>query len=198
MRETDGYLLNLIKNKQSQGYLETFEVFIHKYELWIYTLAHRCFRIPEDAQDLAQEAVIKIYKKIGCVTLPENDDREDALKGWIYIVTANTCLDELRKRKRQPQIMWANDSSDEIAAVDPFNSIARAPSAEEIALARERIETLGATMAKLPEAIKTLIILREMNGLTYMELAESFGVPVNTIKSRLSRARKKKKKILYT
>ena len=171
MPVTDAKLLSEIK----RGSLKSFERLLSRYEKLIYHIAYRYFNNPQDAQDITQESVIKIYRGLPGVALKEGG----VLKGWICAVTVNTCVDGLRKRRAEADIL-PEEARPEVCA---------APSAEEEACARERADEIITAVASLPDDYRSVIILRDMQGLSYKQLAEAAGVGVNTVKSRLSRAR---------
>jgi len=157
-----------------------FEEILHRYERLIYHVARRYFSIPEDAMDASQESVIKIYKALPRVVL----EPEQTLKAWICTVTARTCLDTLRKQKIQTV-----ELSEEITP-------GTAPSAEESAIANENTRELLAAIKKLPKDQRMILILRDMQGLSYDELASALNITIGTVKSRLSRARTALKKLM--
>ncbi|MCL2218068.1 MAG: sigma-70 family RNA polymerase sigma factor [Defluviitaleaceae bacterium] len=150
-----------------------FEEIIRRYERLIYHVAYRYFNNSEDALDAAQDATIKIYNGLSRVVLPENG----SLKAWICTVTARTCLDALRKRRPQ---------TTELTETTPTAPL---PSAEESAEANERVQEVLAAIKKLPDDHRMVLILRDMQGLSYEELADALKITVGTVKSRLSRAR---------
>ena len=157
-----------------------FEEILHKYERLIYHVARRYFSNTEDATDASQEAAIKIYNGLPRVTIAE----DGSLKAWICTVTARTCLDALRKIRPQ-----TTELTDEIAP-------GSFPSAEESAVANERVQEILAAMNNLPNEHRMVLILRDMQGLSYDELAEALNITAGTVKSRLSRARAGLKKML--
>ncbi len=152
-----------------------FEQLLLRYENLIFHICRRYFNNTEDATDASQEAAIRIYKGLRTVKVPESG----SLKGWICAVTANICLDELRKRR------VATEPLPEEAAA----RLGTEPSAEETAASRERAREIMAAINRLPGHHRILIILRDMQGLSYAELAEAVNVNEGTVKSRLSRAR---------
>ena len=159
---------------------EAFEEILRKYERLIYHIARRYFQNPEDAMDASQEAAIKIYNGIPRLTLPEGGN----LKAWICTVTANVCLDALRKRRPQ---------TTELTEHTPTAPL---PSAEENAAANERVSEILNAIKNLPDDHRMIIILRDMQGLSYEELAAALKLSPGTVKSRLSRARGALKKLL--
>ena len=182
MRETDANLLAAAKLEKVEGSSNAFEQILLRYEKLIHHIARRYFTNPEDALDASQDAIIRIYNGLPNVTI----DKDGNLKAWICKVTANTCIDTVRKRR-----IVAEELTDDIVSTSPT-----LPSAEESAVTNERVKEILAAIAKLPDDHRMVLILRDMQGLTYEELAEALGLSLGTVKSRLSRARTALKKIL--
>jgi len=136
-----------------------------------------------DRADLVQEVWIRVYRNIRRLNEPEK------FRGWLSRIATNLFYDELRKRKRnaQPLSLDAPLSVDdgemdwEIAAVTPGPS--------ESLTTREFYDQLREAIADLPEAFRTTIVLREIQGMAYEEIAEITGVSLGTVKSRIARAR---------
>jgi len=179
-KNTDETLLALAKQEIPKGRQNAFEQILLKYEKLIYYVARRYFNNPEDAKDASQDAAVKIYNGLARVILPEGGN----LKAWICTITARTCLDSLRKRRPQ-----TTEYTEEIVK-------STLPSAEDMASANERVQEILAAIKKLPEDQRMVLILRDMQGLSYDELADALQINVGTVKSRLSRARAGLKKIL--
>jgi RNA polymerase sigma-70 factor (ECF subfamily) len=174
MPDNDAYLLKLTPNA-------AFERLLTKYERLMYHIARRYFPQAEDAMDACQEAAIRIFKGLPMVVLPSSGN----LKGWVCAVTANVCIDMLRKRRLVTEALPENEAMYQTE-----------PSAEETALARERVNTVMSAIANLPEDHRLMVILRDMAGLSYQEMAEAAGITEGTVKSRLSRARTALKHLL--
>jgi RNA polymerase sigma-70 factor (ECF subfamily) len=174
MPENDAYILKLIPNT-------AFERLMQKYERLMYYIARRYFSSNEDAADACQESAIRIFKGLPTVKLPESG----SLKSWVCAVTTNTCVDLLRKKRVATTTIPEGEVTYQAE-----------PSAEETAMGRERIRDIMAAMEKLPDDHRTIIILRDMNGLSYQEIAETVGINEGTVKSRLSRARTALKNLL--
>jgi RNA polymerase sigma-70 factor (ECF subfamily) len=160
-----------------------FERIYTKYEKLIWHIARRCFSNNNDAADICQEIAVKIYKGLANVTV----EGEGTLKGWICRVASNACADELRKRKAETVPL--PESAEGPEAVQRTPDVLKAPAAEDEAVALIRAEELYKIIRKLPEDQRLMIILRDMEGLSYSELAEAADINLNTVKSRLSRAR---------
>ncbi len=150
----------------------------------IYNTAYRFMGNEADAYDMAQESLIKIYKKLPTY-------RSDAsFSSWAYRICVNTCLDELRKRKKAPvPIDYIQNE-----AADAFKS----PSPETYAIAVENRETLQKAINALGEEQKSVIILRDVSGLSYEEVAHCLDISIGTVKSRICRGRQKLREMLGT
>jgi RNA polymerase sigma-70 factor (ECF subfamily) len=170
---TDIELLAAAKLEIPKGDDTAFEQILYRYERLIHHVARRYFPDTEDALDACQEVAIKIYNGLQSVTLSEDGN----LKAWLCTVTARVCLDGVRKRR------VVTTELDETIATSTT------PSAEESAFANERVREITQAINKLPNDHRIILILRDMQGLSYEELAESLDISVGTVKSRLSRAR---------
>jgi len=182
MHETDANLLAAAKLERIEGGSDAFEQILLRYEKLIHHIARRYLQNSEDALDASQDAIIRIYKGLANVVINE----DGSLKAWICTVTANTCLDIVRKKR-----IVTDELTDDIISVSPT-----LPSAEESAIANERAREILEGISKLPDDHRMVLILRDMQGLSYDELAESLNLTLGTVKSRLSRARTALKKIL--
>lgn len=149
-----------------------FESLILKYEGKIYNMCYYLLKNREDASDASQEVCIKIYKSI-------NKFKGDSkFSTWIYRITYNTCLDYIKKRK------------DELSYEEVLSTDSNIESKTEgIIEARELKFELKRCILKLNNDFKTVIILRDIEGLSYQEIAEVLNIEVGTVKSRINRAR---------
>lgn len=172
----------LIQRSQ-QGDVYAFEELVIRYEKKVYTIAYKYMGNHEDASDMAQEAFLKAYQAIGTFR------GESSLSTWLGRIVANKCLDELRKRQRSPY-----QSLDEELTTDEgiVQKEIKAPdlSPEEQAESQETIAYLQKLIDGLKPEYKTVVILRELEGYSYEEIAQALDCSLGTIKSRLSRARK--------
>lgn len=138
-----------------------------------------------DRADLAQEIWIRVYRNIKRLQEPVK------FRGWLSRITTNLFYDELRKRKRvtspvsldAPRLLDDGEMDWEIAG--------NHPSPEETLTTREFYEKLRVALADLPEVFRTTIVLREIQCLSYEEIAEVTGASLGTVKSRIARARSK-------
>lgn len=149
----------------------------------VYSLAYRLIGNNEDAQDLAQEAFVRVYQAIPRF-------RHDAtFSTWLYRIVVNVCHDELARRRRRPSTMTELSGDDETSTqiLDTMSAGGETP--ETLLLRRERQRALQHALLQLPEAYRMVVLLHDVQGLAYQEIAEVLHTGVGTVKSRLHRAR---------
>ncbi|NJL82972.1 MAG: sigma-70 family RNA polymerase sigma factor [Chloroflexaceae bacterium] len=146
----------------------------------------------QDRADLAQEVWIRVYRNISRLNDPGK------FQGWLSRIATNLFYDELRKRKRASQAISldaprkVNDGEMDWEIAD------NAPSPEDDLSAREFYDQLRLAIAQLPEAFRITIVLREIEGLSYEEIAQITEVSLGTVKSRIARARAKLQTVLQS
>jgi RNA polymerase sigma factor (sigma-70 family) len=137
----------------------------------------------QDRADLAQEVWIRVYKNIKSLNEPEK------FRGWLSRIATNLFYDELRKRKRvAPPLSLDAPINVEDGSID-WEIPSGAPNPSEHLSTIEFYDRLRSAIGNLPEAFRTTIVLREIEGLSYEEIAEVTGVSIGTVKSRIARAR---------
>jgi RNA polymerase sigma-70 factor, ECF subfamily len=157
-----------------------FHELLRKYQDRIYNLCRYMLGNRQDAQDAAQDAFLKAYKNLG-------DFRPEAsLYSWLYRIAVNTCLDY--RKKTSIKVLRDAPLSEE----EPSG----APSAEATYESKRISESVQSALQKLPKKLGPAIILREIEGLSYEEIAEVLRTSVGTVKSRISRAREELRRIL--
>jgi len=160
-----------------------FAELLRRYQPHIERLLYHLAPDWQDRSDLVQEVWIRVYRSIGRLQEPEK------FRGWLSRIATNLFYDELRKRKRNapplsldaPLNVGDGEIDWEIAADDP--------GPEENLATEEFYDRLRVAIADLPEAFRTTIVLREIQGMAYEEIAEITGVSLGTVKSRIARAR---------
>jgi len=164
-----------------QGDMLAFEVLVKQYERLVFSIAFKMFNNREDASDLAQEALIKVYKSM--------DKCEDiaGFKNWVCRITTNACIDELRRRKNRQTL--SIDAADDDTYSILESRAADDPTPEAALLQKERTRDIAEAIGQLTETHKALIILRDIKGLSYEEVAEALEMNLGTVKSGISRAR---------
>lgn len=136
----------------------------------LYAICYRIAGNPADAADACQEALLAVVKG-----LPRYDSRA-SFKTWSYRVASNACLDEMRRKNRRPVVGIENlVLTDGDTAVD-----------QQVA---DRV-TLDEAVAQLPEEFRVPVVMRDVGGLDYAEIAEALSIPPGTVRSRIARGRK--------
>ncbi len=174
----------LLLRRACKGDVQAFEELMQSHESRIYAIALRMMGNREDAQDCAQEAMVRIYRAMGSFK------GQSALATWIYRITMNTCLDELRRRKAR-----------KVTSLDSLVDNGWSPTdtgdtPEEHGLRVEKQNSLNQAIQSLPDDMRAAIILRDVKGYSYDEIASILDANVGTIKSRISRGREKLREIL--
>lgn len=139
----------------------------------------------QDRSDLSQEVWIRVYRNVGRLKDPKK------FKGWLSRITTNLFYDELRKRKRVRRPLSLDSTFRTQDGEMSWDVAADDPSPNDDLATQEFYDHLKQAIAKLPEAFRTTIVLREIEGLPYEEIAEMTGVSLGTVKSRIARARAK-------
>ncbi|HSM68164.1 MAG TPA: RNA polymerase sigma factor RpoE [Xanthomonadales bacterium] len=171
----------LLVERVQQGDKTAFDLLIHKYQHRIVSLISRYVSDPSEALDVAQEAFIKAYRAIG------NFRGDSAFYTWLYRIAINTAKNWLVARNRRPP---ASDIDAADAEQYDMDSRLKERSTPENELLREEIEkTVYDTIAALPDDLRTAIILREIEGMSYEEIATTMECPIGTVRSRIFRAR---------
>jgi len=179
----------LLLDRSKSGDVAAFEQLIEGYQRKIFNIALRIVGNYDDAGDLAQEVLIRIYKSI------RNFKEQSSFSTWVYRITTNVCLDEIRKRKNRKVISLDEElkfddgeMSRQIASDDPLP--------EDTAERSELREIVNNAINSLSEEHRVVIILRDIQGFSYEEIAEMVKCPEGTIKSRINRARQALRNIL--
>lgn len=176
-----------------KGDIDSFEKIVYLYEKKIYNIAYSMFKNEQDSYDLSQEVFIKLYKNL-------NTFKFDSSFGtWIHKIAVNTCIDEYRKRKRNNNQVYSLDAPIDLESDTIERQIEdKSMTPEEQVLQNEYIKDIRKAIYLLKEDHKIIIILRDLQGLSYEEISNVLNCSVGTVKSRLSRARDALKRILYT
>lgn len=172
----------LLVAKSKKGDVAAFEELISGYEKKAYNIAYRMMGNEEDAKDMAQEAFIKIYKSI------KNFREESSFSTWLYRIVTNVCLDEIRKRKRNETVpLEISIQNDDGAAHIELGADKETP--DDIYERIEKRQLIFNAINSLSEDYKTVIVLRDVQGFGYEEIASMLNCSLGTIKSRINRAR---------
>ena len=167
-----------------RGDMDAFEALVTAHEKQVYNLAKSKLGNAQDAEDATQEVFLKAYSSIAGF---RGDCRFSV---WIYRITVNVCLDMLRKKGRRPEVPLVrpgDDEEDETETEVPDLSLSPEALLEQ-KLTREAVRE---GLASLPEDHRQILLLREIHGLSYDEIAAELKLEAGTVKSRIFRARKK-------
>jgi RNA polymerase sigma-70 factor, ECF subfamily len=157
----------------------------------LYGAALRMTRNPADAEDLVQETYLRAYR--GFAGFQEGTN----LKAWLYRILTNSYINTYRKRQREPQIVDGPDDIDEWYLFDRLGARNVEGSAEEEVLERIPDEDVKRALESLPENFRMPVMLADVEGFSYKEIAEIMDTPIGTVMSRLHRGRKALEKALW-
>ncbi len=170
----------LVKRVQ-KGDKGAFDLLVLKYQHKIVNLVMRYVRDPELALDITQEAFIKAYR-----ALPRFRG-DSAFYTWMYRIAVNTAKNHLAAQRRRPMDVELDMQDPE--QYDLHAKLKETDTPEGVTLSNELKETVERAIASLPEDLRTAIILRELEGMSYEEIAQTMECPVGTVRSRIFRAR---------
>jgi RNA polymerase sigma-70 factor (ECF subfamily) len=173
--------LSLVRRVQA-GERSAYDLLVLKYQHKVVKLVMRYVRNPADAEDIAQEAFVKAYR-----ALPQFRG-DSAFYTWLYRIAINTAKNALVSRDRNP-VRYELDAHEGDESHDYGGRLRDPDTPEGLALTEEIRNIVHAAMGELPEDLRAAITLRELDGLSYEEIAESMRCPVGTVRSRIFRAR---------
>ena len=159
----------------------------------LYSAALRMTRNPADAEDLLQETYLKAYRSYG--TFQEGTN----LKAWLYRILTNTYINAYRAKKRRPEQTDVEDVEDLYLyhRLGGLEAAAAGRSAEEEVLERFTDDDVKSALESLPENFRMAVLLADVEGFSYKEIAEIMDVPIGTVMSRLHRGRRALQKALH-
>jgi len=173
--------LSLVRRVQ-RGDKGAFDALVLKYQHKLVKLVMRYVRNPAEAEDIAQEAFIKAYR-----ALPQFRG-DSAFYTWLYRIAINTAENAVVSRDRSP-IEYDLDRNNTDESYDMQGRMKDPDTPEGLVLTDEIRSTVNAAIEALPEDLRTAIVLRELEGLSYEEIAATMDCPVGTVRSRIFRAR---------
>ena len=164
-----------------RGDKNAFNLLVRKYQHKVVNLVARYVNNPGDVPDVAQEAFIKAYRALPTFR------GESAFYTWLYRISVNTAKNYLTSQGRRPPS--SDVEADEAEYYGGGEALQEVATPENLALTDEIKRTVFTAIEALPEDLRTAITLREMEGLSYEEIAEIMDCPVGTVRSRIFRAR---------
>lgn len=177
-RDVDAELVARVQ----KGDKRAFDLLVIKYQRKIMRLLSRMIRDPGEVEDVAQEAFIKAYR-----ALPQFRG-ESAFYTWLYRIAVNTARNWQAAQARRPMSSDTVETEDgeTFSQIDNLSDIS---TPESQLASRQIVETVNAAMQALPEDLRTAIVLREIEGMSYEDIAEAMDCPIGTVRSRIFRAR---------
>ena len=171
----------------------TFADLAMEYMASLYTAALRMTRNPADAEDLVQETYLKAYRAFGSFQEGTN------LKAWLYQILTNTFINSYRSKKRRPEQTELDDVEDLYLyrRLGGLEAAAAGRSAEEEVLDHFTESEVKEALEALPEQFRMAVLLADVEGFSYKEIAEILDIPIGTVMSRLHRGRKALQKALH-
>ena len=177
-RDADWQLVERVQ----RGDKRAFDLLVAKYQRKLFRLLSRLIRDPAEIEDVAQEAFIKAYR-----ALP-NFRGESAFYTWLYRIAINTAKNYLVAQGRRAPTQTETDIED-AENFDDGDSLRTEDTPDRMLLSKQVAEAVNRAIERLPEELRTAIVLRELEGLSYDEIAESMNCPIGTVRSRIFRAR---------
>ena len=181
--ESDGTYARRVQD----GDRDAFRVLIERYEGMVFDLAHQYAGSTEDAEDLAQDAFLRAYRRI------EDLKNPDRFSSWLYGIALNRCRDYAKNIRRETYPFSRTEEQEEADAL-PGGT----PGQDEELITEERSEQLWAALDELSSTYATPFLLKYRDGLTYKAMSKRLDVSVSALKVRVHRARKKLRNLLET
>ena len=171
-----------------RGDVESFNELVRLFEGRVYTLCYRMLGDSESAADAAQDAFLAAFRNL-------KSFRGGSFRSWMLRIATNTCYDVLRVRKRRPSVSLDIEADDESAS-SPLQIADTAESPDDFSLRRELAAAIQDGLTTLPDEQRIVLILSDIQGLPYEEIAQITNSNLGTVKSRLSRGRARLREVL--
>lgn len=168
-------------SRVQKGEKAAFDILVRKYEHKLINVISRYVRDSSEVQDVAQEAFIKAYR-----ALP-NFRGESAFYTWLYRIGINTAKNYLVARSRRPPN--SDIDAQDAEQFDSSSGLKEYATPERLALSNELASTIQMAMNELPDELRMAIVFRELDGMSYDEIADAMDCPIGTVRSRIFRAR---------
>lgn len=183
---------SLVQRARS-GDERAFRLLVERYQKKVYAVALGMVKDREEAMDVVQEAFVKVHRSL------ESFKSDATFYTWLYRITVNVCIDVIRRRgaARSETVEFDEHIAHDLAEANlgaVSSQLGNNP--EKAVLQREVGEKIQAALEQIPEKHRAILLLRELDGLSYEELAQALDIPKGTVMSRLFHARAKVQKLL--
>jgi len=187
--QTAGSTLDTIRRAQT-GDARAWEKLVQQYAGPVFSLCYRFAGTPDKAEDLSQEAFIKLFQ-----TLKRFDPDQGSFPTWMLSVVRNLLIDDYRKSKGQEWFVSMDDKPTEGAGLQETIA-SSAPTPQRVFEGRERMQLLREALTYLPLELREAVVLRDLEEMSYQEIASVLSLPEGTVKSRINRGRIELTKVL--
>jgi RNA polymerase sigma-70 factor (ECF subfamily) len=164
----------------TNDFTPTWEDVAQRYGRKIYNFAYRLTGNPDDAADLVQEVLLRVRKGL-------DSYQPGSFEGWLWRITRNAFLDGIRRKQRRPEAALPEGD---------HHALGPSPSPDEVLASVRLSDDVQSSLLKLPYDYREAVVLCDVVGLTYDEIAEATDVPVGTVRSRIHRGRKQLRELL--
>jgi RNA polymerase sigma-70 factor (ECF subfamily) len=161
------------------GNQASFQLLVERYQSRLFAVARHYTRSSVEVEDLVQESFLKAYTRLASF------QHQSSFYTWLYRITVNTILDSMKRRGRSPV-----QSVEDVDVIDSPGTT-RVMSPDSHMARREVARVTHAVLEQLPEIFRTVLVMREFDDLPYQEIADTLGISIGTVESRLFRARAK-------
>lgn len=171
--------------RASVGESSAFEALVRKYQGWVFTLAYRMLGDRAEAEDMAQEIFLKVYR-----ALPQFEGKS-TFSTWLYTIATNHCLNHLESRRRRPRLQEMIGPARTEGNPDPVEDWRPdpAPGADRVLEQADLRRLIQEQLLRLTPEHRAILVLRDIQGLAYEEIGGLLGLEPGTVRSRLHRAR---------
>jgi RNA polymerase sigma-70 factor (ECF subfamily) len=177
--QNDAFLVQQVQ----AGHQKAFDLLVAKYQRRIYRLVLRFIRDPALAEDVVQETFLRAYRAIG-------QFRGDSqFYTWLYRIAVNAAKKAISDDIRDPTVSEGDAAGDGEETFSATELLSNSETPESLLVSKEIAQTVNAAMESLPEDLRTAISLREIEGMSYEDIAEAMQCPIGTVRSRIFRAR---------
>lgn len=193
MVSTDAEDLALV-NAVKGGDRRAFQVLMQRYQRKVYAVAYGFLRNQEDALDVVQESFIKVHRYIG------KFEGNSSFYTWLYRIVANLCIDHLRRAKRHRDVEFddglRHEGKEDSSSSEPLPHLAPMGDPSDMLRRKEILAAVEASLEHLSDKHRAVIVMRELQGMSYEEMAQAMKCSKGTIMSRLFHARRNMQKLL--